>query len=114
MKKYEKVMTVALTGKITNYPQKKMNVIKPKIVNPIIIFESDIELLKAVEITKLNKAYEKRIKNMMYRATISYWREFEHGMMLFLDKLEKISTEEGNALPTIKRVEREELVLGLA
>ena len=114
MKNYEKVMTVTLEGKIINYPQKKMNVVKPKVINTVIIFESDKELLKKVEILKLNRAYERRIKNMMYKATISYWKEFEAIMLNILNRLDTISTQEGNTLPTIKRVEREELVLGLA
>lgn len=110
----ERIITVTTTGKIHNYPNNKQLKFKKFIVNnPINIYNSSEELLKKVESDKLTKAFELRIKNMMYRTAISYWKDFEYIVLDLFNKVDNISTEEGNKLQSIKQI-RKEMIIGLS
>ncbi len=108
---YEIVITCKKTGKMINYPQKPLQFNKIKVINPPVYYESNKELLEKVEQRRLLDAYSKRINNMMYRAAVAYWKEFESVMIDFFNRLENISTEEGNKLQVINKIKKKELVL---
>ena len=46
MNKHEKVISITTKGIITNYPQKNINFKKSRVINAIIIFESDKDLIR--------------------------------------------------------------------
>ncbi len=115
----EKVLSIDTKGLITNYPQQNIIFKKKKIeynnlLNKPTTYITSEYLLKSVETAKLNKSYEKRIKNMMYKASIMYWKEFEAIWLHIFDKIDLISTEGGNTLKVVKKIEKEEFVIGLA
>jgi hypothetical protein len=99
--KYEKVLSIN-KGIIKSYPQKKIIVKKSRVINEKIDFESDIKLLERVNSKRLVEQYNKRIKRMVYKAAVFYWKEFEKDFDNWLKRLSAISTEDGNNLQTIR------------
>jgi hypothetical protein len=100
--KYEKVLSIN-KGIIKSYPQKKIIVKKTRVVNNRVDFESDIVLLERVNNNKLTEQYNKRIKRMVYKAAIFYWKEFQKDFDNWLDRLANISSEDGNSLQDINK-----------
>lgn len=100
--KYEKVLSIN-KGIIKSYPQKKIIVKKTRVINNRVDFESDIVLLERVNNNKLTEQYNKRIKRMVYKAAIFYWKEFQKDFDNWLDRLANISSEDGNSLQDINK-----------
>lgn len=102
----EKVLSIN-KGIIKSYPQKYIEIKRKKIINKQIDFISDDILLERVKINKLIEDYNKRIKRMSYRTTLQQLKEFERDFNIWLDKVDNLSTEEGNTLKDINNRKHE-------
>lgn len=101
--KIEKVLSVTTEGIIKSYPQKYIKTKKSRITNEKIDYISSQELLDRVSTNKLINGYNKRIKSMSYKIYFLSLKEFKYEFEKWLDKLFKLSNEEGNSLNTIAK-----------